>query len=133
MYYDIAVKIDVIELTKYVIVGGSSALFESFLFVIFLSRLGMPTLVANSLAFFIIYIYGFLMQKYWTFKSESAEFHKEALRFFIVVAVGFLLNNFFVYLFVDIFKILPLAGKLLEVGIVFFWNYFGQKKWVFNR
>jgi len=51
---------------------------------------------------------------------------------FTVVGIGFLLNNLLVYLFIGVLGLHIFIGKPLELFLVFFWNYSGQRFWTFR-
>ena len=107
---------------KYIAVGGASAVLEYALFNILYSGVGLPTLVANSIAIVITVIFHFNMQKRWTFRDPQS-LQRQLPRYLMMIAVAAVLNNLLVYLFVDIMLLPAALAKLLQIGLLFGWTF----------
>lgn len=73
----------------------------------------------------------FLINKYWTFKSDGKT-KKEVIFFFILFVSKMILSAFFVWM-LKFIKINQLIIKCFVDTILFFVSYFIQKKFIFNR
>lgn len=120
------------QILRYLMVGGSSAVIEVFLFYILTKFAGLFYLYSSITSFLLVLVYGFFMQKHFTFNNKSADFHIQFSLFFITVLIGLGLNTFFVYLFVDKFDIHYVLAKTFAIGIVLIWNFSTQKFIVFK-
>ncbi|MCX6937395.1 MAG: GtrA family protein, partial [Verrucomicrobia bacterium] len=55
----------------------------------------------------------------------------EILLVFAVSGIGLVLNQLIMWLLIERILIPILISKLLAIGMVFFWNYFARKKFIF--
>lgn len=120
------------QVIRYVIVGGTCATIEFTVFSSLVLYYHIHYLVANVLAFFTAFIVGFFLQKHWTFKNYEKKYVKQMTKCFTVVSIGFLLNTFLIYVFIGVIGLHVFIGKPLQLFIVFFWNYSGQRFWTFR-
>lgn len=125
-------KIEFYQIIRYSSVGGVCALIEFISFSILVLKFNIYYLLANVLAFCIASFIGFWLQKYWTFKNFKKEYLAQSTKFYIIVFIGFLLNTFLVYLFIGVLGLHIFIGKPIQLFIVFFWNYSGQRFWTFR-
>ncbi len=92
-------------------------------------RAGASVYVAGFLGFFAGFTNGYLLNSRYVFAHASREAYG---KYFIVSLGGLLLTE----LFLDIFHVRAglseNGAKLIAVVVVFFWNYFLSKSWVFK-
>lgn len=124
--------LDFRQVTRYILVGGTCASIEFSVFSILVLHFKVYYLISNIIAFFIAFLIGFWLQKHWTFKNYEKKYTEQIAKFLIVVGIGFLINNFLVYLFIGVLGLHIFIGKALELFLVFFWNYSGQRFWAFR-
>lgn len=120
-----------VTLFRYLLVGTSSLILDVSLFLLFHQTFGIPLLPANCLSLSIVITYAFILQKRFTFQVEG----RTAQRFgFFVFQIGIAaaLNNLLLYLFVKVFGWHPAIAKLVDTGLVFFWNYTFSRLVVFR-
>lgn len=120
------------QMMRYLIVGGSAATIELITFLLLFYN-GVWYLWANITAFALATSYGFFLQKLWTFQNRHKAYHVQAAKFLIITGIGFLLNNFFIFLFVDVWALQPFIAKFVQLWLVLIWNYSGQKWWAFKH
>lgn len=121
------------QIIKYLFVGGTSALLELGLFYLFLFFFNFYYLYSSIISFLIVLFYGFLMQKYFTFKNQNKNFYTQFVFFIVIVLIALIFNTFFTYLFVENFYFDYVFAKGLAIIIVFIWNFFMQKSIVFKE
>jgi len=130
--YKVKEQLNFGQVIRYILVGGISASIEFCVFSILVLYLHVFYLVANVFGFFVAFLIGFWLQKYWTFKNYEKKYAKQMTKSLTVVGIGFLLNNLLVYLFIGVLGLHIFIGKPLELFLVFFWNYSGQRFWTFR-
>lgn len=120
------------QLSRYLIVGGSSAIIEVLLLYAMTNFAGLFYLHSSVMSFLLVAVYGFLMQKHFTFNNKNKSIHIQFPVFLIATLIGLVLNTFFVYFFVDKLGIYYVFAKIFAIGIVLIWNFFTQKFIVFK-
>ena len=119
-------------LFKYIAVGGTAATLEFLLFNLFYSGLHLPLLLANCAAIAICIVFSFTLQKRWTFRNPHSV-RKQLPPYVFMISVAVVLNNLLLYLFVAQWNIHPALAKLLQIGLVFGWNFSFSKLMVFKH
>jgi putative flippase GtrA len=126
------IQINVPQIAKYVFVGGTCASVEFIVFSLLVLNLHIYYMVANICAAVIVTFIGFWVQKYWTFKNYNNKHIRQMIKYFTITGIGFLLDNLLVFLFIGVLKLHIFIGKPLQLFLVFFWNYSGQRFWTFR-
>lgn len=109
-------------LLRYVSAGGIAAGVEIGLFVALYQGLHWPLLVANTLALSCALLLCFALQKQWTFATKGG-LGRELKLYLLMQIVSGLLNNLLIVLFVTHWAWQPLVAKVVQIGIVFMWNF----------
>lgn len=121
-----------LQFVRYILVGGSSASLDMLAFYSLINFVGIYYIFASVLSFFVGLVYGFFLQKNFTFRNKGNNHHIQFSLFAIVSVAGLLLNTFFLYAFVEWSNIYYLTAKVLAVGLTFAWNFSSQKFIVFK-
>lgn len=121
------------EIWRFAAVGSINFAIDIVIFSIAFYLLGMPILIANTLAYSLATINSYLMNKYWTFAGRSArEISTEEFGRFLMFNIGGLvLSNLTVYVLAEF--MMPLIAKLIAVGVTFVWNYLTIRRFVFHN
>ena len=107
---------------RYVGVGSSAAVVELTLFVAMHQWLGWPLLVANCTALGIAVIYCFLMQRSFTFQAHGDAARHLSL-YLLMQSISAILNNAIMWGLVQKLSFYPPLAKVLQIGMIFLWNY----------
>jgi putative flippase GtrA len=127
------------QFIKFCLVGATSTTVDLGLFTL-LRNAGLPRLAAQTCSFSLAVTNGFFWNRRWTFRAgDSGRLHRQYLSFYAVNIVGFLLNTSILYLVATLLenqgvpeRRAELAGKLIAVPIVAFWNFTASKFWAFG-
>lgn len=100
---------------------------------------GLGIIVINSISFLAAVVNNYLLNKYWTFKSDATDHAREFSRALLVYVGGLIINTGIVYYFTTIvgpsFGFSPLIwvnlAKAIGVGVAMVWNFVGMKFFVF--
>lgn len=109
-------------LLRYIGAGSIAALVEFSLFFFLYQMADLNLLLANCISFAVAVILCFILQKNWTFKA-SGNGQRHLQLYILMQAISALLNNALMYIFVFQLGIYAPLSKLLEIAIVFLWNY----------
>jgi putative flippase GtrA len=107
---------------RYVGAGAMAACLELLLFSLFYQVAGWPLLVANGVALAIAVTFCFLMQKHWTFKSRGRA-NRQLWLYLFMQSVSAVMNTVLMVALVERLGIYAPLAKVLQIGIVFVWNY----------
>ncbi len=113
---------DPLLLVRYIGAGAVSALVEFLLFAALYELAGWPLLVANSSAFAVALVICFTLQKRWTFRATGG-LGRQAFLYLAMQAVSAAINNALVYIFVAELGLNAPGAKVLQIGLVFLWNF----------
>jgi putative flippase GtrA len=117
---------------RYISIGALSALVELGLFSLTYQYLGWPLLLANSAALALAIVVNFAAQKKWTFRAQGGLVRQMRL-YVLMQAISALLNNFLIYLLIARWDCYPPLAKIIQIGLVFVWNFSFCKLVVFAR
>jgi putative flippase GtrA len=117
---------------RYITVGAGAALIELTLFSLLYEVADWPLLGANGVALVLAIGFAFTMQKLWTFRVAGSG--SRQLRWYLFMqAISAILNNLLMVLFVqELGWYAPLA-KVIQIGLVFLWNFTFCRLVVFAR
>jgi len=107
----------------YVAGGGTAALIDLLFLYIFTDIVGLHYLVSTVGSFCIAFLYGFLFQKYITFKSNAGNFRKQMGLFFIFQIVWLGINAGLLWIFVDQLHFYYLYAAVFNKGLIFIRNF----------
>ncbi len=121
------------RIARYFAVGGAAACVDIGLFWLFAQQMGLPYLRVSAASFVLATLVNYWLSIRFVFVS-GARFRRrwELAMVFAVSAVGLALNQAILALCVESFKFALLASKLVATGVVFFWNYFARRVFVFG-
>ncbi|HUP98181.1 MAG TPA: GtrA family protein [Usitatibacter sp.] len=121
------------RIARYFAVGGVAACVDIGLFMLFAQYLGMPYLRVAAATFVVATLVNYWLSIRFVFVSgERFRRRWELALVFAVSAVGLVLNQGMLALFVERLGSALLAAKLAATGVVFFWNYFARRMFVFG-
>jgi putative flippase GtrA len=107
---------------RYIGAGSIAALVEFSLFFFLYQMADLNLILANCISFAVAVILCFILQKNWTFQVSGNG--KRRLQLYLIMqAISAVLNNALMYIFVLQLGIYAPISKLLEIAIVFLWNY----------
>jgi putative flippase GtrA len=109
-------------LLRYISVGGVAALVELTLFTALYQSAGWPLLTANSTALAVALVLCFVLQKHWTFRMRG-EAKRQLKLYLLMQAVSTILNNVIMLALVSGAGFYAPAAKVVQIGIVFVWNF----------
>ena len=100
---------------------------------------GFGIAVINSISVSAAISNNYLLNKYWTFKSDSTDYRGEFIRTWAVYSGGLIISSAIIYYFTTItgpaFGFSPLLwanlAKALGIGVAMIWNFAGLKFFVF--
>lgn len=117
---------------KYCVVGAIGTFLDLTSLYIFVEYLNLTVLLGATFSFLIAVINNFLLNKFWTFQSNSKNYKKLFIKFLIVSTIGLGLTLSFMYLLADMIGIWYMFAKVITSFIVLIWNFLGNKLWTFR-
>jgi len=123
-------KFDEKEILKF-LVGGGTAVIIDFLVYKILMIVGIERTIAKTISFICGSIVGFIINKYWTFKSPKFQI-KEILKYTILYIITAFINSQ-----VNKYTLLLFGSEffafLCATGVSTILNFLGQKFLIFTR
>ena len=122
------------NIIKYFFVGGSAAIVDVGLFFIFAKYLSYPYLLVGFVTFIIATFVNYYLSIKFVFDSGT-RFKKqnEIIVIYIVSAISLALNLFLLYIFHETLFFDVGLSKIVVTGLLFFFNYFIRKFFVFTK
>ena len=118
-------------LLRYISTGLIAAVAEIGVFLLLYQNARLPLLAANMLALCVALLLCFTLHKYWTFGTRGNTARQLRL-YLLMQAVSMLLNNLLVYAFISVLTWPPLPAKVIQIGLVFIWNFSFNKLVIFK-
>jgi putative flippase GtrA len=107
---------------RYVLAGAIAASVETSLFMFFYQGMHWPLLAANTLALSCAILFCFILQRQWTFRARGG-FGRQLKLYLLMQLISALLNNLLIYILITCWMWPPLPAKVVQIGIVFLWNF----------
>lgn len=128
------------EVLRFAVTGGICFLVEFVLLVLLRDTVGLPTLIANAIAFTISVILNYFLCLLWVFEGARGGNGGRQAAFFITSVIGLGINELIMFLlslaFHEDLVVMTIAGrevtmymihKVIATVIVMIWNYFSKK------
>jgi putative flippase GtrA len=93
---------------------------------------GLGPIWANSISFTAAATNSFFWNKFWTFKDHKQDWKKQLLPFILVAVVGLGLSDIILYIFHVRMGFNLNLVKVASVVVVFWWNFFIPKLFIFK-
>jgi putative flippase GtrA len=109
-------------------IGTAGHYLTLFALVNFLSA---NAVAASSAGYLVGGVTNYLLNYYFTFRSDKP--HSEtAAKFFAIAIVGFFLNAGVMWLFTEMVGLHYLLAQLLATALVLLWNFVANDRWTFG-
>jgi len=122
------------QLFRYAISGGGLTLFYSVIYWTAAVPAGVNPLIANSLAFLVTVVLGFIVHSRWSFAGHGRRDRpvRSSALFLLVNLVGFALNSFWVWLIAVYWGFSPSAPLLPIIFITPWVSFYLNRRWTFG-
>jgi putative flippase GtrA len=122
------------QMIRYGISGAGLTLFYSFVYLVALDGAKLLPLIANSVAFGLTLVIGYIVHSRWSFRDhgDRAAPMRNTVRFILVNILGFAANSFWVWLIAEQLALsprLPLIPIVLITPWISFWL---NRRWTFG-
>ena len=122
------------QIIKFVIVGGIATIIDFVIFFLLHEILKINTLISNITSFSISVIYNYIASVKWVFDVDKDKNKKEQFIIFIVLSIiGLIINTIIVYICIDVIKMYSIIGKILATAIVMVFNFVTRKLFLEKR
>ena len=120
------------KFVRFLIVGGVATIIQYAALIGMVERWHWNAVVASSLGYLLSAIANYLLNYYFTFRSDNQ--HRVAItRFAAVAAAGFILNALLMELLAEKLHVPYVFSQILATVATLIWNYWANSKWSFGR
>ncbi len=122
------------EVFRYLCTGGSAALIDWFFYWFLISFFHAHYLIAALISFTLATIFNYYLSANWVFSGKQQ--YKRSLEFslvFIISLVGLAINQFCLVILIELVSMHFMWAKIAATGLIFFWNFFMRRQFVFRR
>lgn len=120
------------SLFRFLIVGGLSTVINYVFFYIFYRYFYMNYLFSSAIGFFAGVIFGYWLNKTWTFRFAFPSTTLLIKKYFAVYSISLCLGLIAIYMMVTIGGVDPLVANFLSIMLTTCTNYIGIKFLVFR-
>jgi len=117
---------------RFLIVGGIATLIQYVTLIWSVERWHWNAVLASSLGYFLSTIANYLLNYYFTFRSDNRH-RVAATRFAIVAAAGLTLNALLMEFLAQRLHFPYILAQILATIGTLIWNYWANSKWSFGR
>lgn len=118
-----------IQIIKFLIVGGTATIIDFFIFFILHDLIKQNTIISNIASFSISLIYNYIISIKWVFNVKK-ESKTNFLIFLIFSLIGLIINTIIVYITIEKLKWYSLLCKVIATSIVMIFNFITRKKFL---
>lgn len=86
-------------------------------------KLRLNKFIANAIGFTLAVVHNYLLNRIWTFQSDSPDILKEFLWFLVISITGLGMNTAILYVLNEKLGLSFYVSKLGAIGMVFIWNF----------
>lgn len=117
------------QIIKFVFVGGTAFLIDYYLLLFLTNTMNIHYVVSNVISFCVSVIYNYILSAFWVFEMDKNKSKTQIFVVFIVLSViGLLINTVVVFLLYDATKIFALSiSKIIATAIVMVYNFVSRK------
>lgn len=124
----------VIQLFRYVFVGGTAFAVDFFFLYFFSDICGIYYLISAVLSFIISVLVNYIMSTKWVFNQDNIENKVLEFNLFILIStIGLVFTEILLYFFTDIIGLYYLISKIISAIIVLFWNFLARRVMFYGR
>jgi len=123
-----------IQLFRYVFVGGTAFLVDLFFLYVFSDIFGIYYLISAVFSFIISVLVNYAMSTRWVFNQNNIENRVVEFNLFLLIStIGLVFTEILLYFFTDICGIHYLISKIISAVIVLFWNFLARRVMFYGR
>ncbi|MGM9518514.1 MAG: GtrA family protein [Acidaminococcus sp.] len=126
-------KSRVLEIGRFVLVGGISFLIDWGLLFICTEWLHIYYLYSSAISFTVSVLVNYFLCVVYVFSNSRKQTGEQAILFIGSSIVGLGLNQICMKIFVEYFFIYYMLAKIFSTGIVMIWNYWMKRKAVLMK
>ncbi len=116
------------QIMKFVIVGGIATVIDFAVLVLLKEVFGIKAVIANVISFTVSLIYNYIASVKWVFDVNKEQDKKTQFIVFVVLSIiGLGINTFIVWLCDAVLKIYYLVGKVVATALVMIFNFITRK------
>lgn len=117
---------------RYLVVGGFAFIVDFTIFSVLTEIFSVHYLTANVFSFLSGLMSNYFMSIRWVFATRNINNkYWELLLFSLVGIAGLIINQFILWFCISYFSIYVLLSKVIAAIVVFFWNFFARRAFVF--
>ena len=120
-------------LIYYLIISVIATIYDVALLYIFTEFVELNYLLSATVSYCVGIVVGYIGQKTITFKDRNKQIAKQFGLFAFISFIGLLINLGVLKICVDVIGLHYMIGKVIAIGIGFFWNYTANKKFTFKK
>lgn len=119
---------------RYFFVGGAAATLDFLVFALLTKVFLVNWFWSAMTSFVLATLLNYVLSIQFVFQSGArfSRKHHEVALVFLVSLIGLTINQGVLWICIDNVHIEPLLAKVVGTGIVFFWNYFARRHFVFK-
>ena len=122
-----------VQLFRYCFVAVGAFVVDYGFYFLLSYLMGVQYLGAAFVGFVMGTSTNYLISKYMVFQGEPKSRTSEVMLVFLISGVGLLWLELGLYLLTDIYGVHYLASKLVMTAVVFLWNFFARKFFMYSK
>ena len=123
-----------IQLFRYVFVGGTAFVVDFFFLYDFSDIFGIYYLISAVFSFIISVLVNYTMSTRWVFNQNNIENRVVEFNLFLLIStIGLVFTEILLYFFTDICGIHYLISKIISAVIVLFWNFLARRVMFYGK
>ncbi len=121
-----------VKFLKFGVVGASGAAIDFGTTWLLKEKLRLNQYFANSTGFALAVVSNYILNRLWTFQSQTPSVATEFSMFLLAALVGLAINNGIIYLLNERYKMNFYFSKVVATGVVMLWNFWANYTFTFH-
>jgi putative flippase GtrA len=121
---------ELLQLIKYLILGGVGAILDIFVFALLVIA-GVTPLLGNIFSTSAGILVSYYLNSRYTFKA-SKKSQENLIKFFLVGIFGLILSSFSLWILIEGIKVIPIYAKIFVLPLIAIVQYSLNRKWSFG-
>jgi len=123
-----------IQFLRFTIVGAFGTIIQLIILYVLTEFLGVYYILSSFLGYIVVFSFGFLLNKIWTFKeSLRHKIFSKYIKFLTVCLFSLIINLILLYMLTEFFYIYYMISQLIVAFISLWVNFLGNKIWAFRK
>ncbi len=121
------------DFARFLLIGSLAFICSLGGLYLLVDKMNISYLSATAIIFFVVNFFSFLLNKYFTFRTESVHLPREMGRYYVIMASSFILNLVSMFFLVEVLGVWYIAASGITAFLMVWYNFSWSYSWGFRK